>query len=134
MANVCEFTCIDGTFVLTGGNPGPGFFCPGEIGECSVNGSTKRIPALPIPDDPSASLRALNEGLYVYHAGQKKLLFQGGNCDEHRHFVPELTVKELAKWDPDSAKLVKDLRKNKKVANFSVVVKARKIKRVAATA
>jgi hypothetical protein len=124
--NKCDYTCIGGEFVFTEGTPDPGYYCPAFAGECDIVGQTISIPASLIPDDPSAAL-ALNSGEYVYHGSLKKLLFRSGKSGKGKCFKAELTVKELSKLDPDAAELVKSLNKNKRVANFSVIVKAQKM-------
>ncbi|MEQ1827740.1 MAG: hypothetical protein ABL921_17405 [Pirellula sp.] len=123
--NKCTYECQDGSFSLVNDDSNPGFFCPNSLSSCTVTGEQKTITAL--PDPPEALKMGKNSGQYVYHADSKKLLFSCGECGKGKHFHPELTVKELAKIDPDTAELVKSLQKNKKVATFSVILKAQNI-------
>lgn len=124
--NECSYVCVNGTYILSGGNPSPGFYCPDEAGVCGVEGEEIRAAAIILASVATRSL-ALNQGQYLYHVASKKLFFSGGKSAKGRFFPNELTVKELAKIDEKAATLVKSLQKNKSIASFSIILKAQKI-------
>lgn len=120
----CKYECQNGHWVLVENHAPEGFVClPTSSGTCT-NGSFKSTPAVAIPDDPPAL--AANSAEYVYSKSSKSLHFKAGTCGKGKHFPPTISVKDLAKIDPDAAELVKSMQKNKRVASFSVVVKAQK--------
>jgi len=124
-ANPCEYRCDNNKWELHIDNAPAGFFCPPELsGECN-HGSKKSTPAIAIPDDP-LSLVA-NSAEYVYRKSTKSLYFKAGTCGKGKHFRKVITVRELTKMDPDAAELVKSMQKNKRIASFSVVLKAQKL-------
>jgi hypothetical protein len=124
--NVCAYLCVDLEGMFIGGDPEPGYYCPSNGGTCDIEGDVFFYPALPIPEGESRS-RPANTGEYIYHAATKKLLFKGGKCGKGKCFKTEITVKELAKFDAEAAELVKTMQKDKRVASFSIFLKAQKM-------
>ncbi len=93
-------------------------------GGCT-EGATKSTPAIQIPDEQTALVA--NSAEYVYRKSTKSLHFKDGKCGKGKHFPPIISVKDLAEIDSDAAELVKSMQKNKRIASFSVVVKAQKV-------
>ena len=121
----CTYTCNGSEFVLTGGNPPEGTFCPPTLGDCGIPGEEITSPPTPIPADPPL---AANSAEYRLNRVTKSLYFRRGSCGKGKHFQPVITTKELAKIDTDAAELVKSILKNKKISSFSIVLKAQKTK------
>lgn len=124
-ADQCQYKCLNGTWKLVVNNAPQGSFCPFTLSGGCTEGNTKWTPASVIPDEP-LSLVA-NSAEYVYRKSTKSLYFNAGTCGKGKHFPPVITAKELTKIDPDAAELVKSMQKNKRIASFSVVLKAQKI-------
>jgi hypothetical protein len=122
-ANECQYRCIAGKWNLDVDNSTTGFYCPTTLPGACTNGATKTTPAVP---DPPPSLAA-NSAEYVFKKPTKSLHFKVGTCGKGKHFPLTITVKELAKVDPDAAELVKSMQKNKRIASFSIVLKAQKV-------
>jgi hypothetical protein len=123
VANQCQYRCVNGKWKLEVDNSPPGFFCPlTQPGACN-NGAIVSTPAVP---NPPPSLAA-NSAEYVFNKSSKSLHFKDGTCGKGKHFPPAITIKELAKLDPDAAELVKSMQKNKRIASFSIVLKAQKV-------
>lgn len=121
---VCLYECQQGQWINIGGNPPAGYYCPSNAGTCSLDGDSTTFPPEPIPF--SSAVLASNTGEYYFNRKDKSLYFRGGNCGKGKHFKPVITLKELAKIDPDAAELIKSMQKNKKITSFSVVLKSQK--------
>ena len=125
-ANECQYLCVNNKWRLEIDNATEGFYCPAPQSGGCTNGATKWTPAVPIPPMELAA----NNAEYVYRKSTKSLHFKAGSCGRGKHFPLAITVKELTKFDPDAAELVKSMQKNKRIASFSVVLKAQKIEQV----
>jgi hypothetical protein len=123
--NQCGYKCENGQWVLKVNNAPPGFYCPTSLPSGCNNGDTKSTPAIAIPDPDSISLVA-NSAEYIYRKSTTSLHFKAGTCGKGKFFPTEISAKDLAKVDPDAAELVKLMQKNKRIASFSIVLKAQK--------
>jgi hypothetical protein len=123
ISDECTYTCNGSQFVLTGGNPPEGTFCPPTLGGCSISGQVISVAPEVIPVDPPL---AANSAEYRLNRVTKSLYFRRGSCGKGKHFKPVITTKELAKIDADASELVKSILKNKKISSFTIVLKAQK--------
>ena len=126
-SNQCRYECIGEQWKLVENNAPIGFVCLPTLGGTCTNGSFTSTPAVPIPDEPLALVA--NSAEYVYSKSSKSLHFKSGTCSKGKHFPSVISVKDLAKIEADAAELVKSMQKNKRIASFSVVLKAQKVEK-----
>jgi hypothetical protein len=125
IAKTCFYRCTGGQLVLIGGGAPAGYFCPTIVGSCAIEGETITKEPKPIPPgEARLSFVGSNSAAYEFDFDTDSLYFSEGQAEPGYMFLPKISLSELWKKFPMTAREIELIKHAKSISSFFVEIPA----------